>query len=176
MSQIDVLKNEIAGDPEGIGYAGMSDEEVVESLNTENRPVALRPDQGSLFNYVGFNTSIDHSDEDTETFIYGRLTRAAGAAIGSKVFHPNGSVLTAQSKDACITLLAAIDQRRSETITDEQTPAAVALLQAVRAAGVMADKDVSELQKLFQGMVSRAEELGLSRVRAGTIAEARSAK
>ncbi len=179
-----ILADEITNDPLARDYASMTDEQVADDLNTSYRPLDEPAEAGALFNYLAKETAKDDAAEPAATAIYGRLQRvheagnetAEAAGVASQVFgtDPEFSNLTPVRLDACRTLLAVAEQDRLQSLSQIMTEQKfVDMLDNVRGAGVMKPADVTAIQGLSQNTVTRAYELGLSRVRAGTVAQAR---
>ena len=177
------LSKELATDPLARGYAGMTDQQVVDSLLAINRDAPAGA--GALFNYFAKETAKDVAAEPSATSILGRLERIHEAGISvanasgssSQVFgtDPAFSNLTPQRLDACRTVLRIAEQDRlgdlAQVMTEQKL---INLLDLTVDAGVMKPMDVSAIVALSQNKQSRAEEIGAPRkLHASTIAAAR---
>lgn len=178
----DILKDELANDPLGRGYAGMTDAIAAADLNTAYRDGPA--DQGALLNYLAKEKAKDHTTEPLATHLLGRIYKvdeAGTAGIGGKTFAGSEtpapfSALTAEGLDACRTLLqVALGDRLvslSEVMTDAKL---VDLLNRVKDTGVMKLADVTAIQALSQNKQTRAQEIGLGLVRVSDVTTERAA-
>lgn len=82
----------------------------------------------------------------------------------------------ANADEQCVALCITAEQMimRDNTSLDLNLPDRVAMLNALVAFGVLSEADKTSLNALSEQAISRAEELSLGSVRAGTIEQARS--
>lgn len=180
---MDILVNELTTDPLARGYSGMTDQQVADSLNTFDREGDAEP--GALFRYMVTNQAKDYSSEEAATTLYGRLKRVveAGSAV-VEATSPNNRVfgktidfseLTYERLDAAVSLLAIVDQDRLETSTIKAGEVGLDdLLQHAQRAGCWRAADTDAMVAFSNNRQSRAQELGLGRVKVGQIIHARS--
>lgn len=152
MADIDVLRTEITDDPLGLGYAGMADSEVAESINTASRPGRGPVSAASVRSYVLLNG------------IWPRLQGLAAAATDPTV------------KGTAITILQVMAPNSFDSIrmNEPSVHAAVsAMLQTMVDAGAMTPDHRAAMIAFGDRMISRAEELGLPQIHHLQVAEAR---
>lgn len=173
-AQLQVLKDELTGDPLARGYAGMTSQQKADDINSAYRPGP--PSQGALFAYCCYTRVKDVAQESESSHIYGRLKRVddtGAAGIGTKVFNPNGSTLSAPRLDACWAFKAIVDQDRLgqpvPDLNNDVISGTDQMLDMVIAAGVMKPVNAQDIVGLSNSQLTRANELGLPKVKAGDI-------
>jgi len=172
MADFNGIKAEIDADPLTRGYAGMTDVQVADDMNTVYRDGTA--DAGALFTYLAQQKAREDPAEGTASHIYGRLKRAAQGALGAETFYVGGANLTSNRKDGCATLLHMTEGDRLGAASEVMTKAEITdILDEVIAAGVMKPADRTAIIGLSQNKQSRASELGLGRVRTGNVTTAR---
>lgn len=148
MANIAILKSEIDSDPLGRGYSGMDDTAVAVDLNTAYR---TKKDPISSAELLAWSASD------------ARLQNIKNAA-------ENGATDDLKSLAQAAYLIVT----RDGTTLDLNLADRVAMLDSLVAAGVLTDADRTSLDALATVSISRAEELALGLVRAGTVQQARS--
>ncbi len=141
-----ILTPEVTTDPLARGYAGMSDQQVADSLNAVDRPTTGVISSRALLAWSGLSQRLDNID---------------GAQN-----NPNQDVRTIAK-----VALKLID--RSDTELDMADANHLAMVDALVADGVLSAADKTELLAMAGGLQSRAAELGLTSVSAGNITSAR---
>lgn len=142
------LKAEVLHDPVSIGYGGMSDAEVVESLMDDTlrvRTVAVTSNQLLAWSIYD-----------------GRLARIK-AGIEGGVDNVEKSLC-----EACYIML-----QRDNSLLDLNEQSRVDMLDALVSYGRLTSGERDSLYTLAAKTISRSEELGLGRVRPGDIAAVR---
>lgn len=147
MSNISIIKTEIDNDPLARGYASMSNEEVVVSLLTDDRTKLVPISSSEL---LAWSVS------------GGRLARIK-AGIDGGVDDVEKSLC-----EVCYIMI-----RRDSTSLDLNEQTRVDMLDALVAYGRLTDSDRTDLYNKATVSISRAEELGIGRVRSGDVAQAR---
>ena len=145
---IAVLKSEIESDPLEYGYSEMTDQEIVDSLNTVDISIYQSISSAELLAWSGNNSrymKLKNASEDTEN--------------------------TDAIRSICFTALEMI--KRDETSLDLNLSDRVAMLDALISASVLEASDKTALETLATTTISRATQLGLSFVRMGDIQEAK---
>lgn len=168
MRRMSILRDELTNDPLALGYIGMTDEQVVISLNTLNR--TAKGGIAGMMEYLLNNKNRTNTGTDTvASAILGRLHHVADSAIGSDPF---GStiVVTNEMKHAAQSFLDLLHSPHLLEIDFDGID-----LPYVRCtdAGIWKIADVSALKALSTNKQSRANELGLGRVRLGHVQEVR---
>jgi len=171
------LKAEIDSDPLGRGYAGMTDRQVADDLNTFYREGT--PDPGAMFQYLAENKAKD-GVAATATTILGRmqrLSRATGADIGTKFFQDDGNAgqsadLTMEAADSGRALFLIAEQDRLQGFVGN-TNRLNNMLNDVRLAGCLKAADRDAILAMSQNKQSRAGELGIGRATEGAVQRAR---
>jgi len=164
------LKNELINDPLALGYATMTDAQVVTSINnpiySNTNPV------GKIYEYLFNKNHRTNQVSDTQYVpIIGRLTMAAEAAVGSDPFGRGaGKEINLIQKTACITLLELLRSPNAPSIdfTDSNFP-----LGSVNGAGVISTLQKTAIEALSANQISRAQDLGLPKVKTYHVTEAR---
>lgn len=141
---IAALVDEIANDPLGRGYAGMSDTQVSASLNAADRPSSKRVSNAKYLQWIA-----------------GARRKVIGDAADS---HADATVRGLAQVALDLLLRADIEYDRGDHLP---------LLQALQAGGVLTAGDVTALDAQADTIVSRADELGIGRVRDRDVREAR---
>lgn len=144
---MNTLADEITNDPLSRGYAGMTDEQVAESLNAANISINATVTKAKLLQWAGANQ---------------RIVKLKGGLAS-----PNDDV--ENICEAALRLLSAADV----TTFDTGDSANTAFLDALVAARVLEDADKTSLLELGEKTISRAEQLGIGTVRVGHVGEAR---
>lgn len=168
---IQAIKDELANDPLGIGYAGMVlDQDVVASLN--NKIYSNSNSISLIYEYMFNKNHRTNQGTDTQYVpMIGRLSMVANAAVGSDPFGRGaGGEVNLIQKTACITLLELLNSPNAPTIdfTDSNFP-----LGSVNGAGVISPAHKDAIIALSENQISRAQQLGLPKIREGHIQEAR---
>lgn len=166
----DVLKNELANDPLARGYSGMTDQQAADSLNTADRQVDGPAVGSAIIEYLLTN---NHRGEN----LFGRIAMVAEAKTGDSVPMDDtetGITMTARMIAGAKALLKYADNENTVPLSDTTWDD---IIQSVAGGGANAQcigpTHKTALQALGEKTISRAEELGLSNVRPGTVAEAR---
>ena len=147
MADIALLKLEIDSDPLGRNYSAMSDKQVAESLNNDDRTKVVQISSAELLAWAA-------SD--------GRLASIKAAIDG-------GVDNTAKSLAEAAYMMIS----RDGTYLDLTLPDRVAMLDGLVAYGILSADDKSDLVSKSTVSCSRAEELSLGRVRTGDVTQAR---
>ncbi len=148
MADIAKLKAEIDGDPLPRGYSDMTDAEAAASLNTEDRS-EIRP------------MSMQQLRE--------------WAAVGGRGFKVKQAIDN-EGLDESVRNLAYIGDKLMGTDDAQLNPGNaehVAFVNGLVAGGVISSADKDAMVEKATVAISRAVELGIGRVREGTVAEAR---
>jgi len=148
MANIAILKSEIDSDPLGRGYSGMDDTAVAVDVNTAYRTKKEPISSAELLAWSASDA---------------RLQKIKNAA-------ENGATDDLKSLAQAAYLIVT----RDGTTLDLNLADRVAMLDSLVAAGVLTDADRTSLDALATVSISRAEELALGLVRAGTVQQARS--
>jgi len=147
MADIALLKSEVDNDPLGRNYSAMSDEQVAQSLNNEDRSKTVRISSAELLAWSA-------SD--------GRLASIKAAIDG-------GVDNTAKSLAEAAYMMIS----RDGTSLDLSLADRVAMLDGLVAYGILSADDKSDLVSKSTVSCCRAEELSLGRVRTGDVIQAR---
>lgn len=147
------LAEELANDPLGRGYASMSDEEVAVSLMAVDRLRARLVSRGDL--RQRFDNLADGNGVPVWELIEAHREDASSLGI------------------ACRAALRLRDAPGDYPPIDVSAPMFAAQLAALVAGGVLTQEQAEGITALGVEMVSRAEELGLGRVKPGYVAAAR---
>jgi hypothetical protein len=148
MANIAILKSEIDSDPLGRGYSGMDDTAVAVDLNTAYRTKKEPISSAELLAWSASDARLQNIKNAAENGATDDLKSLAQAAY---------LIVT-----------------RDGTTLDLNLADRVAMLDSLVAAGVLTDADRTSLDALATVSISRAEELALGLVRAGTVQQARS--
>ena len=148
MANIALLKSEIDSDPLGRGYSGMDDTAVAVDLNTAYRTKKEPISSAELLAWSASDARLQNIKNAAENGATDDLKSLAQAAY---------LIVT-----------------RDGTTLDLNLADRVAMLDSLVAAGVLTDADRTSLDALATVSISRAEELALGLVRAGTVQQARS--
>ena len=175
MTDLVALKSELDDDPLGRGYAGMTDQQASDSLNTMDRPGPV--DVQELQVIVLLNRYRSNNGNDTvATNIYGRLNAMADAVVGVDVFG-QGSIGGAENSTA-EDVHSAITFRRmmqGDLIPlDMQEDDIGLILNSLVRGEVFGPADRTALKSLSDDQLSRQQELNLGGVNDGDVANARS--
>lgn len=147
------LADELATDPLGRGYAAMSDEAVAASLMAVDRPRARLVSRGDLRQR------------------FDNLADAQGMPVWETIeAHRNDQGALGI---ACRAALRLRDAPGDYPPIDVSAPMFQAQLAALVAGGVLTQEQAEGITAMGVEMVSRAEELGLGRVKPGYVAAAR---
>lgn len=149
---IQALRTEIVSDPLGLGYAGLSDAQVADLLNTENRPGKRAVPAADVRSYILLNG------------LWPGIQAVADSSANP--LH----------KNTAITVLQTISAGSFDTIRMDRPNIAAAvgqMLSVMIQSGVISEQNRAELIALGDTQISRAEELGLGRVHHLHVAEAR---
>jgi hypothetical protein len=152
MTTIDTLRMELADDPEGIGYASMSDPQAADAINACNRPT-----RGTVL----------ASDVRRFVLLNGIWPRIASAAQSS----PDPTV-----QGTAVTILQTLAPNSFDEIRmgDPAVFAAVSqMLDTMVTAGIMTDAQRIAMIALGDTHTSRAAELGLPNIHHLDVAESR---
>lgn len=141
---LQVLKDELTADPLTRGYSGMTDAEAADDLNTAYRESTRRVSNAKYLLWIA-----------------GARRKAIGDAAAS---HGSATVQGLAQVALDLLLRPDIEYDRGDHL---------ALLQALQSGGVLSDTDVAALDDQADATITRAAELGLGTVRAGTVAQAR---
>jgi hypothetical protein len=148
-----VLAAELADDPEGLGYAAMSDAQAADALNAPNRPGRKPVPASDVRRYVLLN----------------------GLWPGLQALSASGTDPVQRGTAMTILQTLAPNSFDSIRMNDPAIRGAVTqMLQTMVDAGVMAAAHRDAMVALGDAPVSRAEELGLPAVHHIDVAEARS--
>jgi hypothetical protein len=148
-----ILSDELANDPLTRGYAGMTDVQAAADLNTVYRTrYRLLPTRDLL--RWGFARE--------------GLSKLADAANREGTFAGISDTNRAKAISAYAIMTQGIDGS-----LDLDDPEVDSLIDELITAGIFVAQDKTDLQTRATENVSRATELGLSRVREGTVAQAR---
>jgi len=153
---IAAIKAEITIDPLTRGYAGMTDQQVVDSLLAQDRSRINPLSSAELLAWAAGGAD----DAQAIKSRYERIQESSTA-------HPSGAV-----RGACLAAMGLI--QRDGTELDLNLPDRAALVGGLVAGGVLTVTEQAELTTLATETVSRAEELGLGVVRPGHVTLARS--
>jgi len=148
MANIAIIKSEIDSDPLGRGYSGMDDTAVAVDLNTAYRTKKEPISSAELLAWSASDARLQNIKNAAENGATDDLKSLAQAAY---------LIVT-----------------RDNTSLDLNLADRVAMLDSLVAAGVLTDADRTSLDALATVSISRAEELALGLVRAGTVQQARS--
>jgi len=148
MANIAIIKSEIDSDPLGRGYSGMDDTAVAVDLNTAYRTKKEPISSAELLAWSASDARLQNIKNAAENGATDDLKSLAQAAY---------LIVT-----------------RDGTTLDLNLADRVAMLDSLVAAGVLTDADRTSLDALATVSISRAEELALGLVRAGTVQQARS--
>jgi hypothetical protein len=148
MANIAILKSEIDSDPLGRGYSGMDDTAVAVDVNTAYRTKKEPISSAELLAWSASDARLQNIKNAAENGATDDLKSLAQAAY---------LIVT-----------------RDGTTLDLNLADRVAMLDSLVAAGVLTAADRSSLAALATVSISRAEELALGLVRAGTVQQARS--
>lgn len=144
LMDIQVLKDEITNDPNGVGYTEMTDEEIATELNAKNKQVVSPILSTELLSWAAGN----------------------GRYVGIETLSNNG----AASKQVRSIAKAAIKMiERDGTKLDTSKPEIMAMIDVLVAASAITVDDKTELLALANKTKSRAEELGLPYIYEGHI-------
>lgn len=172
MSRIQILKDELTTDPLSRGYAAMTDQQAIDSLNALDRNAPT--DKNIILQYMLLERYRTNSGADTKVnYLYGRLQMVCDANVGDDVFGSTTNILTQDQKASALTFirllgsdsgfaLDLLDSRFTNMLTD------------IRNAEVFGPVDKNAIQAFSQNKQSRALELGIGRVRLGDVEFARS--
>lgn len=137
-----ILRNELATDPLGRGYAGMNEAEKIASLNAVNR-TRLRPlDSRELLAWSGAG---------------GRYDKIASACVNTGLPGTVRSIARAAERLIC----------REDTSLDLNDAGRVAMVDALVATRILDAGDKASLVAMATQAVSRAAELGYTEVGIG---------
>lgn len=139
-AQLTTLANEIANDPLGRGYDGMSDIAVADSINTSNRPAFKPVDVTAIRRYLLLN----------------------GLMPGIKDAKVNGA--TAQIKKVADTIIDTLNPNAFEQISLEDPTVFTAvsnMIDVMVAAGVVTSTDKTNILSLRNTTRTRAAELDI---------------
>jgi len=148
VANIAILKSEIDGDPLGRGYSGMDDAAVAVDINTDYRTKKEPISSAELLAWSASDSRLQNIKNAAENGATDDLKSLAQAAY---------LIVT-----------------RDGTSLDLNLADRVAMLDALVSAGVLTAADRLSLDALATVSISRAEELALGLVRAGTVQQARS--
>ena len=144
---LEKLKDEIASDPLTRGYAGMTDQQVADSINAANRTLKEATTSGQLLTWAGSASR------------YMKLKNASEDAAKDDSVRSICHVLL---------LLMGRDESNDFTIADR-----IAMLDVLVTDGVLANADRTALESFAQKSISRAQEIGLSIVHPGVVGMAK---
>ena len=149
-TDMEKLRAEITNDPEGLGYAGKTDAEVLGLLLAENRPRLGPLEHGLLIRTLAGG---------------GRLAKIQRAA----------SAWADDTKDTTtsVAMVALGFFNQADSGLDPSQAADVALVNALVSTGTLSSDDRTALVDAATQTVSRATELGLGLVRLGYVQKAR---
>lgn len=147
------LAEELATDPLGRGYAAMSDEAVAASLMEPNRPRARLVPRGDMRQR------------------FDNLADADGVPVWETIEAHKGD--NDALGIACRAALRLRDAPGDYPPIDVAAPMFAAQLAALVAGGVLTQEQAEGITAMGVELVSRAEELGLGRVKPGYVAAAR---
>jgi len=139
------LKDEITSDPLAIGYAGMTDQQVADSLNTASRTRLNPLSRNDAIRWLARHDGVD------------KLEKAA--STGSQ---------TSRSIAKAVLLLI-----QSETTLDVADEEIMGMIDQLVTGNVFTSAEKGDLVMLATETISRAQEIGLGRVNEGDIASAR---
>jgi len=169
------LRTEIDTDPLVRGYAGMTDQQIAESMNALDRPAAGGVD--GMLHYLLVNRSRDNSGSDTiPTALIGRLYAMANANEGDDVFGVVPARLATQESIHAARLFLTLVQSPHLTelnFLDTEVDFAYQVLGGGSGRRVWKPADITALQGLSKNQQSRASEIGLGRVHVGDVTTAR---
>ena len=143
-----LIRDEITNDPLGRGYAGMSDQAVADSLNTKDRTKLIPISSNELLAWSVYD---------------GRLARIK-AGIDGGVDDVDKSLC-----EVCYILI-----KRDNTDLDLNEQSRVDMLDALVSYGRLTDAERTDLYTRATLDITRAQELGIRRVRVGDVSQARS--
>ncbi len=171
---IAVLETEIDTDPLARGYATMTDLEIAADMNLVNRHAA--GGLTGMLEYIVENMyRTNESNDTTKTSILGRLITVAESAIGGDPFD-SGHILTMEHIHTAKMFVYILSNTNVSTLNFADTEIdgmIVSLNGAASNAGVWSIPDGNALKALSQNQQSRAQELGLRKIREGNVQEAR---
>lgn len=147
MTRIEKLAAELTADPLALGYSAMTDEEVVTAMNAENRSRYVPLDSSALSEWAmgGPMMKIKRAlDADT-----------LGDAVMSIVY---GAWRMLDRENA---IFNAADARH------------IGMVDVLVSAGVLSGDDKTALLSMASESISRATEIGVHRLRVGTVEDAR---
>lgn len=174
-AQLATLKTEITTNPLGItpAYSTMGDEAAADRINVIDRPA-----DGSvngMLNYLLVNKSRDNTGTDTvATSMLGRLILASQTAVAANPFGATGGAMTLDTKCSALAMLEIV-RNPNVTTLPYQKSTLQQLLDDMVTAKVMKAADKAAIIALSNNLQSRASELGLPRVTASDIADAKRA-
>lgn len=147
MDNIYILRSEITNDPLARGYSGMTNAQILESLNTRNITNRRSISSAELVAWAGANNR------------YKKIA-AAAATVGDL---PGLDSATSESiKNICEAALLLL--RRDGTALDFGKNDRAQMVDALVTAGVISNADRNALHTLADNPLSRREQLGLTSV------------
>ena len=148
MNKFQILKDEIDNDPLGRGYAGTSDQDIANSLNSKDHD-----------NLVALSS--------TELRIW--------AAESARAFNIREAISDGTKVDQVRNLSLILDKLlgTDDGVLDPSIAAHVAMINQLVLAGVLADSDRTALVAAATQLISRAKQLGLPLAKVGHIQIAR---
>lgn len=149
MADLAALKTELTTDPLGRGYAGMTDVQAADSLNAVNRPVEV-----PAHDVIRYLALVDK-----------------WGTIASDARHGN---ITAAKQTWCVNFVEILAIFNDFDLQDASVLSAVtARLDEGIGHGYIDASDKATILALGDNKQSRAQELGIGRVREGTVTQAR---
>ena len=170
----EILQQELDTDPLGRNYGAMDDAAAASDLNLMYRDGAA--DGNLLVQYTLTEAYRTNTGADLEQLtIYARLYQLSRSSEGDDVY---GSLPTrpATRTDvaAAVTIMRLLDTDVQTLITNINDVRYAQLLDALAAAGAMAQSDADEMKSFSQNKRTRGQELEVGSVSEGDVAYARS--
>ncbi len=146
-----ILRDELTNDPSGMGYADMTAEEVESAINAQDISVRVNVDVTELNRHL------------LETGLWETLNQTADETDGS-------GDPTDAARAADILLAASV---APPSTVDLDSVGLSGALDRLESAGAITATERSDIDALADDTISRAGQIGLSRVRVGDIQRAR---
>lgn len=179
MGRIETLAAEITGDPLTRGYSGMTDAQVAADVNTVYRPADVSIATILKFLILDNVHSTDGSDTQDRS-IWQRMKEVVALAETptTGVADPWGSTTIGNISEIqqikCHQLVDWIELSAQGNLpVDVSDTNWQSYVSGAQAAGCMSSSQETALNGLGDNLQSRGQELGIGRVGAGTVAEAR---
>jgi len=173
-TKIQLIKTEIDDDPLSRGYSGMTDQQVTDSLNTQDRPLATAV-VVAMKQYVFLERHRDNTGTDTTPlFIYGRLRMVMEGNLLDGIFGAIPIInLTADHKASAFAFDKILEQDDETFFLNFNDSRFEQILDDLVSGNVISDNDKTNIMELTDNQQTRGQEIGAGRVRVGNVTEAR---